>query len=69
MSSTPLPASLLNKIEDLCKQGCQHVNNVIQKLEQNQTVEELKGLSDEEKQQILINLNDIMSVYNDKNDE
>jgi len=69
MSPDHLRLSLSNKVEDLCQQGCQHVNNVIQKLEKKQPVEELNDFNDEERRQILTTLNDIMSVYADKNDK
>ena len=64
-----LPLPLSNKVEDLCQQGCQHVNEVIQKLEHKHRVEELDDFSDEEKKQILATLNDIMSVYTDTTDK
>jgi len=69
MSPNHLPEALSNKVEDLCQQGCQHVNDVIQRLEQKQPIEELNDLNDGERQQILTTLNDIMSVYTDKNDK
>jgi len=65
-----MPADhLATKIEELCQQGCQYVNSVIEKLEHKQPVEELKGFSHEDKRRILESLNDIMSAYTDKNDK
>ena len=51
-------------IESLCQEGCQAVRLYIEQLQNNSPIELLSGLSDQEKQTVLIELQSIMSVYN-----
>ena len=50
-------------IEALCQEGCQAVRLYIEQLEKNTPLELLDGLSDQEKQVVLLELQSIMSVY------
>ncbi len=50
-------------IEALCQEGCQAVRLYIEQLEQNTPLELLDGLSELEKQAVLLELQSIMSVY------
>lgn len=50
-------------IELLCQEGCQAVRLYIEQLQNNTPVELLDGLSAEEKQTVLMELQSIMSVY------
>jgi len=50
-------------VESLCQEGCQAVRLYIKQLENNSPLELLDGLSDLEKQTILLELQSIMSVY------
>lgn len=50
-------------IESLCQEGCQAVRLYIEQLQNNSPIELLDGLSDQEKQTVLIELQAIMSVY------
>ena len=51
-------------IEALCQEGCQTVRTYIEQLENNTPMELLAGLSDLEKQTVLLELQSIMAVYN-----
>lgn len=50
-------------IESLCQEGCQAVRLYIEQLESNSPIELLEGLSDPEKQTVLLELQSIMTVY------
>ena len=50
-------------MEDLCDQGCDSVNGFIAALRAGQDFPEVAGLSMEERQRVLQNLESIMAVY------
>lgn len=50
-------------IEAICEQGCQFVSQLLLRNRQDRPLPELEGFSPEQKQQILLGLTDIMSVY------
>jgi hypothetical protein len=52
-----------HKIEDLCKQGCTHVNQILEKARNGNTIEELSDFGRSEIEQIINELGKIMSVY------
>ena len=58
-----LSPHLQAKIETLCESGCQRVNQVIEQLETQGSIEETRELSDEDCQLLLQELKNIMSVY------
>lgn len=50
-------------IEALCQEGCQAVHLYIEQLQNNTPLDLLDGLTDLEKQTVLIELQSIMAVY------
>ncbi|MEW8043192.1 MAG: hypothetical protein G8D28_02580 [gamma proteobacterium symbiont of Phacoides pectinatus] len=52
-------------VEALCNQGCREVRGYIARLEQDEPVPELLGLSAQERRLVLAELKSIMSVYGD----
>jgi hypothetical protein len=54
-------------LEDICLQGCQATNQVIQALEENQVIETVKHLSVIQRRILLQELKKIMAVYAEKN--
>lgn len=67
MLANPIPPHAYTAdevIESLCQEGCQAVRLYIEQLQNNSPIELLDGLSDQEKQTVLIELQSIMSVYN-----
>jgi hypothetical protein len=50
-------------IEQLCQCGCSDVRNTIARLEANQAVAQVEGLSVQERRQVLEELKAIMAVY------
>lgn len=66
MYPDPIPPhvySIDEVIEALCQEGCQAVRLYIEQLEKNTPIELLDGLSELEKQSVLLELHSIMSVY------
>ena len=61
-----LSEKVLEKIEALCTSGCTQVNEVLQQDSENKKSEELSGFTETERAQILLELKDIMSVYDEK---
>jgi molybdenum cofactor biosynthesis enzyme MoaA len=61
-----LPKKIKHKIEQLCEQGCTQINQLLDKAENNNEIEELSEFSKSEIRQIINELEEIMSVYNDK---
>ena len=62
----PIPAHVYSAdevIEILCQEGCRAVRFYIEQMENNSPLEILDGLSNQEKQTILLELHSIMSVY------
>lgn len=66
MTNATLAPHVQSKIESLCAQGCNRVNDLLQRAQQNAALEELSSFNPLEKQQIITELTDIMSVYTDK---
>lgn len=58
-----LPAHLQILIETICERGCARVNEIIAALENDDSVEEITDLDSSERQQILVELKQIMAVY------
>lgn len=50
-------------IERLCQSGCTDVRNTIARLEANQAVAHVEGLTAQERRQVLEELKSIMAVY------
>ncbi len=50
-------------LENLCKQGCRTVNQVIQRLEQEEVIDIVKHLSAAQRMILLQELKNIMAVY------
>ena len=50
-------------IEQLCTTGCERVNEVIEILERQESIEETRTLNSEESQYVLQELKTIMAVY------
>jgi hypothetical protein len=62
----PLPQHLQTIVEALCETGCQNVNGTIELIENNGDVEEISGLTDQERSLVLNELKNIMSVYDEQ---
>jgi len=58
-----LPSHLQLLIETICERGCGRVNEIIAALESGNSVEEVTNLDSSERQQILVELKQIMAVY------
>ncbi len=50
-------------LENLCQQGCRTVNQVIQRLEQEEVIDTVKHLSAAQQKTLLQELKNIMAVY------
>lgn len=57
---------LQHLIEQLCTTGCERVNEVIEILEREESIEETRELSAEESEFVLLELKTIMAVYEQK---
>jgi hypothetical protein len=64
-----LSPKLINLIESLCSLGCSQVNDVLSRARSGQSINELSELSVAEKEQVLEELDQIMSVYDDSSGE
>ncbi len=62
-----LPKKITFKIEALCEQGCTQINQILYKAGNGSEIEELSDFSQSEVKQIINELAQIMSVYDDKN--
>ena len=62
-----LPKKITDKIEALCQQGCTQINQLLDKAENGREIEELSAFSKSEVKQIINELMEIMSVYENKN--
>jgi len=51
-------------IEDICKLGCHHVNEIIEQLERGESIGETTNLSQDETSTLLHELKSIMAIYN-----
>ena len=58
-----LPAHVQSTIESICELGCGRVNDIIDALEQGNSVMETAGLDKTERQRVLLELKEIMAVY------
>lgn len=58
-----LSARLQSIIDSICGQGCQHVRQFIQQLQQGKVDDKTKSLNTQERNLILAELESIMSVY------
>jgi hypothetical protein len=63
MTSHP-PAHVQSIIESICELGCDRVNEIIDALECGDSVEETRGLDQNDRQRVLLELKVIMAVYN-----
>jgi hypothetical protein len=61
-----LSEKVLEKIEALCTSGCTQVNELLQQDSENIKSAELSGFTEAERAQILHELKNIMSVYDEK---
>ena len=65
---SPEPSrKVASKIEALCEQGCTQINQLLEKAENGKNIKELSEFSSSEINQIINELGEIMSVYNDNN--
>ena len=65
---SPEPSrKVASKIEALCEQGCTQIKQSLEKAENGKNIKELSEFSSSEINQIINELGEIMSVYNDNN--
>jgi N-methylhydantoinase B/oxoprolinase/acetone carboxylase alpha subunit len=50
-------------IEEICQQGCRSVNQIIERLEQDQPTTATQHLNETQQKQVLHELKNIMAVY------
>lgn len=62
-----LPEKITDKIEALCEQGCTQINQILDRAENGSEIIELSEFSKSEVKQIINELIEIMSVYENKN--
>jgi hypothetical protein len=60
------PKHVTDCIESICQQGCNHVRDVIDALENSQHVDAISQLHEDEKKTVLHELKNIMAVYDKK---
>ena len=60
-----LSEEVINNIETLCEQGCTQVNELLEKAESSNNLEELSGFNSRERDQIIDQLSQIMSIYDE----
>ena len=58
-----LPAHVQSTIEYICELGCDRVNEIINTLECGNSVKETSGLDKTDQQRVLLELKEIMAVY------
>jgi hypothetical protein len=61
-----LSKKAIKKIESLCELGCTQVNQLLEKAEKGNDIEELSGFSKAEMRLIINELVEIMSVYDEE---
>ena len=61
-----LSERVTNKIEALCEEGCSQVNKLLVKAENGNKIDELSNFESDEISQIIDELSEIMSTYNDE---
>lgn len=59
-----LTKKAIQQIESLCEQGCTEINQILEKAHNGEDVEQLSDFDKTEVQQIIDELDQIMSVYN-----
>lgn len=52
-----------HQLEALCRRGCSHVNQILEKAKNGKVIEELADFEPDEIEQIIHELDHIMSVY------
>ncbi len=62
-----LSKKTINKIEELCEKGCTQINALLKKTKKDNKLAELSDFTDSEINQIIDELEQIMSVYDDDN--
>ena len=62
-----LPENITDKIESICEQGCMQINQLLNTAENSNEIEELSEFSQSELKQIINELEDIMSIYENSN--
>ena len=60
-----LPAHVRATVEAICGLGCERVNEIIVSLESDLNVAETNGLDQSDRELVLVELNEIMAVYDD----
>ncbi|MCK5394937.1 MAG: hypothetical protein KAJ32_03045 [Gammaproteobacteria bacterium] len=60
-----LSKKAINKIETLCEKGCSQVNDLLKNAKNGNKLEELSDFNGSEIDQIVDELSQIMSVYDD----
>ena len=63
-----LSPKLISRIESLCSLGCSQVNDILARAKTSQSINELSDLSTTEIEQVLEELEQIMSVYDSSNE-
>ena len=58
-----------HQIESICEQGCDQVNEILDKAENGSDINELSEFSSKEINIIIDELNEIMAVYEDKDED
>ncbi|UCB53731.1 MAG: hypothetical protein JSW45_07070 [Thiotrichales bacterium] len=58
-----LPAHVRATVEAICELGCERVNEIIASLESDQNVAETNGLDRSDRVRVLVELKEIMAVY------
>ena len=58
-----LPAHVRLTIETICELGCERVNEIIDSLESGTGVSETTGLDESDQRMVLMELKEIMAVY------
>ena len=64
-----LPEHVQTVVELLCETGCQRVNDIIEILEKGADVKNTAALSEKERKQVLEELKNVMSVYDEDEEE
>ena len=61
-----LSERVTNKIEALCEEGCSQVNKLLVKAENGNKIDELSNFKSDEINQIIDELSEIMSTYDNE---
>jgi len=60
-----LSKKAIDKIENLCETGCSEINQLLEKARNGNEIEELSGFNRTEINQIIDELDQIMSIYDE----